>query len=77
MAMSRRIRQKLSSLGPILAPPHSVNASTPQARQAPSTHRDSVNAKVMQDPRLPKDPKAMPFDGMRMFWGGFKAIVEL
>ena len=41
------------------------------------THRDSVNAKVMQDPRLPKDPKAMPFDGMRMFWGGFKAIVEL
>ena len=40
-------------------------------------HRDGVNAKVMQDPRLPKDPKAMPFDGMRMFWGGFKAIVEL
>ena len=35
MAMSRRIRQKLSSPGPILAPPHSVNASTPQARQAP------------------------------------------
>jgi uncharacterized protein YbaA (DUF1428 family) len=40
-------------------------------------HRDSVNAKVMKDPRLPTDPKAMPFDGMRMFWGGFKAIVEL
>ncbi len=41
-------------------------------------HRDSVNAKVMADPRLANmDPKTMPFDGMRMFWGGFKAFVEL
>lgn len=42
-------------------------------------HRDRVNAKVMKDPRLAKrmNPKAMPFDGKRMFWGGFKAIVEL
>ena len=40
-------------------------------------HRDSVNSKVMADPRLPKDPKDMPFDGKRMFWGGFKSIVEL
>jgi len=41
--------------------------------------RDRINAKVMKDPRLAKmmDPKAMPFDGRRMFWGGFKAIVEL
>jgi uncharacterized protein YbaA (DUF1428 family) len=41
--------------------------------------RDRVNAKVMQDPRLKKmmDPKSMPFDGKRMFWGGFKSIVEL
>ena len=41
-------------------------------------HRDSVNAKVMKDPRLAKmmDPKAMPFDGKRMFWGGFKLLVE-
>jgi len=23
------------------------------------------------------DPKNMPFDGMRMFFGGFKSIVEL
>ena len=40
--------------------------------------RDSVNAKVMKDPRLAKmmDPKALPFDGKRMFWGGFKGIVE-
>ncbi len=42
-------------------------------------HRDRVNAKVMQDPRITgmMDPKAMPFDGKRMFWGGFKAVVEL
>jgi uncharacterized protein YbaA (DUF1428 family) len=41
-------------------------------------HRDSVNAKVMKDPRLKNmmDPKAMPFDGKRMFWGGFKVMVE-
>ena len=41
-------------------------------------HRDSVNAKVMKDPRLADmmDPKALPFDGKRMFWGGFKILVE-
>jgi uncharacterized protein YbaA (DUF1428 family) len=41
--------------------------------------RDRVNAKVMKDPRLAKmmDPKAMPFDARRMFWGGFKTLVEL
>ena len=42
-------------------------------------HRDRVNAKVMKDPRIAKmmDPKAMPFDGKRMFWGGFKTLIEL
>jgi uncharacterized protein YbaA (DUF1428 family) len=41
--------------------------------------RDRINAKVMKDPRLAKmmNPKAMPFDAKRMFWGGFKPIVEL
>jgi len=41
--------------------------------------RDRVLAKVMKDPRLQKmmNPKSLPFDGRRMFWGGFKAIVEL
>ncbi|HKO88516.1 MAG TPA: DUF1428 domain-containing protein [Burkholderiales bacterium] len=41
-------------------------------------HRDAVNKKVMADPRLEKmmDPKAMPFDGKRMIYGGFKPIVE-
>jgi uncharacterized protein YbaA (DUF1428 family) len=43
-------------------------------------HRDRVNAQVMKDPRLAKmmDPKAkaMPFDGKRMIYGGFKVLVE-
>jgi uncharacterized protein YbaA (DUF1428 family) len=40
--------------------------------------RDRVMAKVMKDPRLASmmDPKAMPFDGKRMFWGGFKVMIE-
>jgi uncharacterized protein YbaA (DUF1428 family) len=41
-------------------------------------HRDRVNEKVMKDPRMAKmiDPKAMPFDGKRMIYGGFKVLVE-
>ena len=41
--------------------------------------RDRVNEKAMADPRLKDmmDPKNVPFDGMRMFWGGFKSIVEM
>ena len=41
--------------------------------------RDRVNAKVMADERMKDmmDPKKLPFDGMRMFWGGFKTFVEL
>jgi uncharacterized protein YbaA (DUF1428 family) len=42
-------------------------------------HRDSVNKKVMADPRLKDmmDPKAMPFDGKRMIYGGFKRAVTI
>jgi uncharacterized protein YbaA (DUF1428 family) len=41
-------------------------------------HRDKVNAKVMADPIFDAmDPKQMPFDGKRMFWGGFKPIVRM
>jgi uncharacterized protein YbaA (DUF1428 family) len=40
-------------------------------------HRDAVLKKVMSDPRMTgMDPKGMPFDGSRMFWGGFKALVS-
>jgi uncharacterized protein YbaA (DUF1428 family) len=47
------------------------------------SQRDRINARVMKlfmsDPKWKKymDPKNMPFDGKRMFWGGFKPIVEL
>jgi uncharacterized protein YbaA (DUF1428 family) len=40
-------------------------------------HRDKVMKKVMADPRMQTDPKQLPFDGKRMFWGGFKTIVEI
>ena len=40
--------------------------------------RDRVNAKVMKDPRvLRMMKKKMPFDGKRMFWGGFRVAVKL
>jgi uncharacterized protein YbaA (DUF1428 family) len=41
--------------------------------------RDRINAKVMKDPRLADmmDPKTLPFDGKRMFWGGFKLLVDI
>jgi uncharacterized protein YbaA (DUF1428 family) len=40
--------------------------------------RDRVMAKVMVDPRLEPfmDAKKNPFDGKRMFWGGFKTFIE-
>lgn len=43
-------------------------------------HRDTVNAKVMNDPRMAEacpDMASMPFDPGRMTFGGFKAIVDL
>ena len=41
--------------------------------------RDRINAKVMKDPRLADmmGQGAMPFDGKRMIYGGFKPIVDL
>lgn len=41
-------------------------------------HRDRVNAKVMQDPRMLKmmDKKDLPFDWKRMAHGGFSVLVE-
>jgi len=41
-------------------------------------HRDRVNAKVMKDKRLADmmDPKALPFDGKRMIYGGFAIFEE-
>ena len=41
-------------------------------------HRDSVNKKVMKDPRMLKMMEAgsMPFDDKRMAYGGFKVLVD-
>jgi uncharacterized protein YbaA (DUF1428 family) len=42
-------------------------------------HRDSVNAKIMKDPRILKmmKNKKPPFDDKKMAYGGFKTIVDL
>ncbi|AMO24646.1 DUF1428 domain-containing protein [Ramlibacter solisilvae] len=39
--------------------------------------RDAVNAKVMADPRFKQWENNMPFDGKRMFWGGFVPFIGL
>lgn len=41
--------------------------------------RDSVNAKVMKDPRIQKMgmPATMPFDAKRMIYGGFRIDVDM
>lgn len=42
-------------------------------------HRDSVNARVMADPRMKKmmEKGPMPFELKRMVYGGFKLLVDL
>jgi uncharacterized protein YbaA (DUF1428 family) len=41
-------------------------------------HRNSVNKKVMSDPRMAKMMKEpMPFDVKRMAYGGFKVLVDV
>lgn len=39
-------------------------------------HRDRVMAKVHKDESLMKFWDNMPFDGMRMIWGGFKGFIS-
>ncbi len=41
--------------------------------------RNRINKAVMADPRSKDmmDPKNMPFDGKRMIYGGFKAVIEM
>ncbi len=38
--------------------------------------RDAGMAKVMADDRMKPETNPMPFDGKRMFWGGFEMIVD-
>lgn len=39
-------------------------------------HRDRVMAKIHKDEELMKYWENMPFDGMRMIWGGFMNFVS-
>jgi uncharacterized protein YbaA (DUF1428 family) len=38
--------------------------------------RDAAWPKIMEDKRMQPDREKMPFDGQRMFWGGFKPILD-
>ena len=38
--------------------------------------RDQAWAKMMADDRMKPDPANTPFDGKRMFWGGFEMILD-
>lgn len=38
--------------------------------------RDAAMSKVMQDPRVQMDVNPMPFDGKRLIFGGFKAVIN-
>ena len=38
--------------------------------------RDKGWEKIMADPEMQPGMQAMPFDGKRMFWGGFKPFVN-
>ena len=38
--------------------------------------RDAGWEKIMADPEMQPGAQPMPFDGKRMFWGGFKPFVD-
>ena len=38
--------------------------------------RDAAWPKIMQDSRMKYEGDKMPFDGQRMFWGGFRPILD-
>ena len=38
--------------------------------------RDAAWAKMMEEPEMQPDDGDMPFDGKRMFWGGFEIVLD-
>lgn len=38
--------------------------------------RDAAWEKIMTDPEMQPGAQPMPFDGKRMFWGGFRPLVN-
>lgn len=39
--------------------------------------RDAANRRMMEDPRMEAMGREMPFDGKRMIFGGFAAIIDV
>ncbi len=69
--------------GKVTSFPQSVNLKENEvvifayARYKNREHRDEVMQKVFSDPRMKEmESQSVPFDGTRMFWGGFKTIVS-
>jgi uncharacterized protein YbaA (DUF1428 family) len=66
--------------GKLTSFPQSVNLTDDETvvfawiRYESRAHRDSVNEKVMKDPRMQNDPSSWPFDGKRMVFGGFAPL---
>ena len=42
----------------------------------PKDVRDKAWEKLMADPEMQPGAQPMPFDGKRMFWGGFKPLLN-
>ncbi len=72
-------------MGKITSFPHNVKLKSGEVlvfyriKYKTPAQRDRINAKAMKDPRLADmmDPKSNPIDAKRMFWGGFKVIVDV
>jgi uncharacterized protein YbaA (DUF1428 family) len=71
--------EKVKSFPAMVKPKHGETLVFSWITFKSRAHRDSVNAKVMKDPRMIKMMKSqkMPFDSKRMAYGGFKVIVDV
>ena len=50
--------------------------SSSPSSSGPKGVRDAAWEKIMADPEMQPGAQPMPFDGKRMFWGGFKPFVS-
>ena len=57
------------------APVYREYGATRFGRMASKAVRDEANPKLMADPRVQPDDD-MPFDGKRVIFGGFEALLE-
>ena len=79
-AVDRRFEEMHAALLGAERGGHSGDVVGRVAKAGADQARAAIDAaeKAMADPRLAAfmDPKKLPFDGKRMFFGGFKVLVE-